>query len=125
MGLVAALAGGTLIWPGTPLDEAWALNRVAHAQLSAARRSVGGLFLLLSAILIGASVGWFKRRLWGWSLTVGIVSTQVVGDSINLVRGEFVRGGIGLTIASVLLVYLLRPKVRTMFHSLSVHATKR
>ncbi len=82
--------------------------------------TVGPLFLLLSATMAIASVGWFKRRFWGWSLAVGIISTQVAGDSINVLRGDFVRGGTGLAIAGVLLLYLLRPKVRTTFHPYSV-----
>jgi hypothetical protein len=113
---MAALAGTTLLWPGTPLDQAWALNKAAHTQLSAAGRSVGGLFLLLSAILIAASVGWFKGRLWGWGLTVGVISTQVVGDFVNLLRGDVLRGGTGLAIAGGLLCYLLRHDVRANFH---------
>jgi hypothetical protein len=112
---MAALAGTTLVWPGTPIDKVWALNRVAHAQLSAAGRLVGGLFLLLSATLLGASVGWFKRRLWGWRLAVGVISTQVVGDVVNLARGDWLRGGVGVMIAGALLLYLLRPDLRTKF----------
>ena len=114
---MAALAGTTLVWPGTLLYKAWALNRVAHTQLSAARRSVGGLFLLLSATLIAASVGWFKRRLWGWGLTVGIISTQVAADFVNLARGDSVRGGTGMVIAGALLFTCCAPKFRATFHS--------
>jgi hypothetical protein len=113
---MAALAGITLVWPGTPLDKAWALNRTAYTQLSTTGRSFGGLFLLLSATLIAASVGWFKRRLWGWGLAVGIISTQIVGDLVNLARGDLLRGGAGVTIAGALLFYLLRPNTRTTFH---------
>ncbi len=113
---MAALAGTTLVWPGTALDKVWALNKAAYRQLSPAGRSIGGLFLLLSVILLTASVGWFKRRLWGWGLAVAIISTQVAGDIVNLFRGDLLRGGTGLTIAGALLFYLLRPHVRTKFH---------
>ena len=113
---MAALAGTTLVWRGTALDKLWALNESAHKQLAPAGRSVGPLFLLLSATLTAAAVGWFKRRLWGWRLAVGIIATQVAGDLVNVVRGDFLRGGTGLTIAGALLFYLLRPKVRATFH---------
>jgi hypothetical protein len=113
---MAVLAGTTLVWRGTALDKVWALNKTAYRQLSPAGRSVGVLFLLLSATLVTAAVGWFKRRLWGWGLAVGIISAQVAGDFVNLVRGDFLGGGTGLTIAGALLFYLLRPKVRTTFH---------
>jgi hypothetical protein len=103
----------------------WALNPTAYRKLAPLGRTVGPLFLLLSATMVIASVGWFKRRFWGWGLAVGIISTQVAGDSINLVRGDFVRGGTGLAIAGALLLYLLRRQVRTTFHSHSVGSTKR
>lgn len=113
---MAALAGTTLVWPGTSLDRVWALNKGAHTQLSSAGRSVGSLFFLLSATLIAAAVGWFKHRLWGWRLAIGIISAQAVGDLFNLVRGDLLRGGMGLTLAGALLLYLLRSNVRTAFH---------
>ena len=113
---MSGLAGTTLVWQGTTLDRMWALNPTAYRKLAPLGGTVGPLFLLLSATMVGASLGWFKRRLWGWGLAVGIISTQVAGDSINLVRGDFVRGGMGFTIAGALLFYLLRSKVRTRFH---------
>lgn len=114
---MAALAGTTLAWRGTVLDRVWILNKAAYRQLSSAGRPVGALFFLLSAILATAAMGWFKRRLWGWGLAVAIISLQVTGDFVNLVRGDFLRGGAGLTIAGALLLYLLQPKVRATFHS--------
>jgi hypothetical protein len=112
---MAALAGSTLAFPGTPLDKLWALNRPAYTQLAPVGRVVGPLFLTLSAALLAAAVGWFKRRLWGWRLTVGIIATQVVGDLVNFARGDLLRGGTGFVIASLLLLYLLRPKVKQSF----------
>ena len=41
---MAALAGTTLLWPGTVLDRVWALNKPAYRQLSPAGSSVGALF---------------------------------------------------------------------------------
>jgi hypothetical protein len=73
------------------------------------------LFLLLSAALTAAAVGWFKGRLWGWRLAVGIFAVQVGGDFLNLMRGDFLRGGTGFAIAGALLFYLLRPTVRASF----------
>jgi hypothetical protein len=64
-----------------------------------------------------ASVGWFKRRFWGWGLAITIISTQIAGDSINPVKGDFVRSGTSLATAGALLLCLLRPTVRTTFHS--------
>jgi hypothetical protein len=71
-----------------------------HRQLSSAGSTVGILFLLLlSTTLVAAGVGWFQRRLWGWRLAVGIFSTQIAGEVVNVARGDFLRGGMGVMIA--------------------------
>jgi hypothetical protein len=114
---MAALVGTTLAWRSTVLDRVWILNKAAYRQLSPAGKSVGALFFLLSATLATAAMGWFTRRPWGWGFAVAIISVQVTGDLVSLVRGDFLRGGAGLPIAGALLLYLLQPKVRNMFHS--------
>jgi hypothetical protein len=114
---MAALAGTTLVWRGTALDRLWALNEPAYIQLSRAGSVVGALFLLvLSAALACTAVDWFKCCLWGWRLAVGIISTQIAGDIVNFLRGDFLRAGTGLAIAGALLFYLFRPGIRGTFH---------
>jgi len=76
---------------------------------------VGILFLLLGVSLITAEIGWFRRRLWGWRLAVAIISTQVLGDVVNCVRGDWLRGGTGVIIAGALLLFLLQPRTRAAF----------
>jgi hypothetical protein len=112
---MASLAATTLLWPGTFLDRVWELNPPVYKQLAPLGGAVGILFLLLGAALVAAGIGWFGRRLWGWKLTVGIIVLQVLGDVVNCVRGDLVRGGIGVVIAGALLLFLLRPKVRAIF----------
>jgi hypothetical protein len=112
---MAALAGTTLVWPGTPLDKVWRLNATAYRQLAPAGSIGGFLFLLLSAALATAAVGWFKRYLWAWRLAVVIIATQVAGDFFNLVRGDFLGGAVGMAIAGALLFYMLCPSVRSAF----------
>jgi len=114
---MAALAGTTLISRGTILDGVWKLDTTGYKQLAALGRSVGILFLLLSGSMAVAGTGWFRRRHWGWSLAVAIIATQVLGDLVNLIRGDFIRGGIGMMIAGALLFYLFSENVKTMFAS--------
>lgn len=87
---IACLEGTTLVWPGTVLDRVWALNPRAYNQLSPLGRSVGIPFLILSLALAVAGLGWFKRRRWGWQLAVVVIATQVLGDFVNVVRGQLV-----------------------------------
>src|ERR1700730_13988607 len=113
--IMASLAATTLLWRGTPLDRLWDLNPMAHKQLAPLGGAVGILFLLLGAALATAGIGWFRRRLWGWRLAVVIIATQVLGDVIHCVRGDLLRGGTGIIIAGVLLLFLLQPKLRATF----------
>jgi hypothetical protein len=113
--MTASLAATTLLWRGTPLDRLWVLNPIAYKQLAPLDGTVGTLFLLLGAALTTAGIGWFRRRLWGWRLTVVIIATQVLGDLVNCVRGDLLGGGIGVVIAGALLLFLLQPKLRATF----------
>jgi hypothetical protein len=113
--IMASLAGTTLTWRGTPLDRLWDLNPMAYKQLAPLGITVGIFFLLLGAALTTAGIGWFRRRVWGWRLAVVIIATQVLGDVVNCVRGDFLRGGTGVIIAGALLMFLLQPKIKATF----------
>ena len=112
---MAALAATTLIVRGTLLDRAWELNPEAYRQLAPLGSNIGVLFLLLSAALTVTGIGWFRRRRWGWILAVVIIGTQVSGDFVNLARGDWLRGGIGVVVAGLLLLYLLSSRIRAAF----------
>ncbi len=113
--IMASLAGTTLVWRGTILDRMWAIDAPAYRRLAPFGKTVGIPFLLLSATLVIAGTAWFGRRLWGWRLTVAIIATEVLGNIVNALMGDVVRGGVGFVIAGALLVYLLRPQVRSAF----------
>src|SRR5277367_4817613 len=72
--LMASLAATTLLWRGTVLDRVWALNPMAYRQLAPLGNAVGTFFLLLAVALATAGIGWFRHRLWGWKLSVVIIS---------------------------------------------------
>jgi hypothetical protein len=114
---MACLAGSTLLWPGTPLDRMWELNSTAYRELAGFGYWIGIPFLLLGIALFAAGVGWFRRRRWGWGLAVGIMAIQAAGDVVNVVRGEWVRGLLGAGVATAILIWLVRPSVRSAFGS--------
>jgi len=113
---MAALAGTTLVWPGTALDRIWLLNPKAHLQLAPSGPGVGLVFLALALALGTAAIGWFQKKRWGWRLATCIIGIQVLGDVVNLMRKDFVRGVPGVVIAGALLVYLYRSTIRGLFN---------
>lgn len=112
---MASLAAITLLWRGTVLDRVWALNPTAYKQLAPVAGTVGILLLLLGVLLTAAGIGWFRCRLWGWRLAVVIIAVQLLGDLVNCFRGDWLRGGAGIVIASALLLFLLQRRTRATF----------
>jgi len=113
---MALVAGTTLVWPGTPLDRIWVLNPTAHLKLTSLGTRIGLAFLILAVALGTAGVGWFQKKRWGWRLAVCIIGIQVLGDLVNLMRGDYLRGVTGVVIAGALLLYLCRPPVKALFN---------
>jgi hypothetical protein len=113
--ITAAYAGITLLQPGTAFDGLWTLNKAGHAQLATLGKPAGIGFLVLSALLCAATVGWFRHRYWGWLLGTTIIAINTVGDLINAARGEWLKGSVAVAIAGLLLFYLTRSEVRSYF----------
>jgi len=90
-------------------------NARAYKELAPVGKTIGIPFLLLGITLAIAGVCWLNRRVWGWRFAVAIIATQVLGDFVNALRGDLVRGLVGFLIASALLVYLLNARVRAAF----------
>jgi hypothetical protein len=112
---MSAYAAVTLLKPGTVLDRLWALNRTGHTQLAALGKSAGLGFFVLSSLMCAAAAGWFRRRYWGWVLGTTIIAINAAGDLINGLRGEWLKGAVGVTIAGLLLIYMTRSGVRNYF----------
>jgi hypothetical protein len=115
--VMGTLAAVTLLWPGTALDRAWRLNPTAHDSLVPLGRMIGVPFLILALALLLAAFGWLGRRRWGWLLGTTIIAVNLIGDLIHVLTGEWVKGGVGVIIAGLLLIYLTRRGVRGYFHA--------
>jgi hypothetical protein len=112
---MAACAGITLLFPTSPLDALWALNKRGHEELSSLGRLGAIPFVILSPTLALAAVGWFRRRRWGWLLGITVIAINMAGDIGQVLFGEGWKGVVGLVIAGLLLVYMTRPSVRNYF----------
>jgi hypothetical protein len=115
--LMTTYAAITLARPGTILDRAWVLNPMAYGQLAPLGKFVALPFVALAATLFAAGVGWFRRRYWGWILGVSLIAMNMIGDLINIFRGELLKGMVGAGVAGLLLVYMTRLRVRNYFRA--------
>jgi hypothetical protein len=112
---MASLAAITLHWRGTALDRLWALNPTAYKQLAPLSRLVGVLFLAIGAALFTGKNRMVPTPPLGMETRGCNHRAQVLGDVVNCVRGDWLRGGIGVVIASTLLLFLLQPRIRATF----------
>src|SRR5450631_176756 len=112
---IAAFAAVTLLKPGTALDRLWVLNKTGHVPLASLGEAAGLGFVVPSALMCAAAVGWFRRRYWGWLLGTTIIAINAADDLINGARGEWLKGAVGVAIAGLLLFYMTRSGVRNYF----------
>lgn len=107
--------GIALLRPGSMLEVIWKLYPARRALLMPYRMWLGPGFLILAIVMVLASVGCFRRRIWGWWLASAIFVINGLSDAGQLLTGHFLEGGIGVAVAGAILFYLSRPKVRGTF----------
>ena len=76
---------------------------------------IGLPFVVLAVALLLAGLGWLKRRYWGWLLGFSIIAFNLAGDVFNSIRGKWFKGVVGITIAGLLLAYMLSIRMRRFF----------
>jgi hypothetical protein len=107
--------GPALLWPGSKLEVIWKLYPSRRAVLMPYRVWLGPGFLILAIVIASASIGCFRRRIWGWWLAVVIFLINGLSDAGQILIGHFLEGGVGIAVAGVILFYLSRPHVRGAF----------
>ena len=112
---MAAYAAVTLFFPGTLLDRLWIFNRPGHIALAALGRVMAVPFSVLSGALFLSAWGWFHRQYWGWLLGVSLIATNLAADFTHALLGDWLRSGVGIIVAGLLLLYMIRPAIRTYF----------
>lgn len=111
-GLLSVFA---LIFPGSFLEAIWRAN--PHAREGFAR--IGGwAVVLMSVVFVAcllAAIGLWRGLLWGYWLTVAMLTVNLVGSVVNVVTGTEPRAIVGIPIVLILLFSLMRNTTREYF----------
>jgi hypothetical protein len=120
--VVIFFAGGALIcllivlalaFPGGPLDSMWRLKPEAQTQFQQMGSGASiALMTLVGAACGVAAIGLLRCREWGRRLAIGILTINLIGDSLNVWLRHDPKTLIGLPIGGFMIVYLLSQKFR-------------
>jgi hypothetical protein len=106
-----------LAYPGPWSQTMWRLKPEAPVEFARLGELAVALMVLVAVACAGAAVGLWTRQRWGHRLAVGILSVNLLGDTLSaVVRGDW-RTLIGLPIGGAMLAYLLSRRVRAWFAS--------
>jgi hypothetical protein len=119
---VVFFAGGALIcllivlalaFPGGSLDSIWLLKSEAQTQF----RQMGTGASIALMTLVGAAcgltaIGLARNAEWGRRLAIGVLTVNLIGDSLNAWLRHDPKTLIGLPTGGLMIVYLLSKKFR-------------
>ena len=104
-----------LAFPGAWSEAMWRLKPDAPAQFASMGPWAIPLMVVVAMACAGAAVGVWKMRRWGYQLAIGILTVNLLGDTLNAVVRHDWRTFVGLPIGGAMLVYLLSHRIRARF----------
>ncbi|HXN47728.1 MAG TPA: DUF2127 domain-containing protein [Bryobacteraceae bacterium] len=112
----AAVAGCSLLFPGTLLDRLWELNKPGEEFFRALGRIAGVPLMILGAAMLAAGLGLLRGRNWAWWFAVVLFAIHIPLDVVaSVVTGDWLRSARGVLIPAVGLYALTRRIVRRYF----------
>jgi hypothetical protein len=115
--LVAFFASGALIclvtmlalaFPGGFLEPIWRLKPEARVEFQKIGSTSVALMAVVGAACGLAAVGLAKNAEWGRRLAIGVLTVNLIGDSMNAFLRHEPRTLIGLPIGGLMILYLLK-----------------
>jgi len=108
--VASGLAAFLLLLPGSPLDALWKVNPRGREGLMALGLWAVLLMLVVCACCATAVLGLWRARRWGLWMAVAVLSTNLIGDTINVFVLHDWRTLIGLPIGGLMIVYLVKSR---------------
>jgi hypothetical protein len=106
--LVVMLA---LVFPGNDLESVWRLKPEARTQFHTIGRGASAVLMAIVATGCGfTAVGLAMNREWGHRLAIGILTINLIGDSLNAFFMRDPKTLIGLPIGGLMILFLVRIK---------------
>ena len=113
--VISGVSGVSLLTPGGMLDPLWRLNPRAEAAFGAMGGWAPVLLGAVCAACATAAIGLWRLRGWGRWVAIGLLVTNLLGDTANAALGTEPQAAAGIPVVIVLLIYLARPAVRAAF----------
>ena len=105
--LVTTLA---LAFPGGLLEAIWRLKPEARLEFQKLGSASMALMAVVGAACGLAAVGLAKNAEWGRRLAIGVLTVNLVGDSLNALLRHDAKTLIGLPIGGLMILYLVKEK---------------
>jgi hypothetical protein len=106
--LVVMLA---LVFPGSDLESMWRLKPEAQTQFQTIGRGASAALMAIVATGCGfAAVGLARNTEWGRRLAIGILTINLIGDSLNALFMRDAKTLMGLPIGGLMILFLVRTK---------------
>ena len=105
--LVTTLA---LAFPGSFLESIWRLKPEAREQFQKIGSASVALMTVVGAACCLAAIGLARNAEWGRRLAIGVLSVNLVGDSLNALFRHDLKTLIGLSIGGLMIWYLLKKR---------------
>jgi hypothetical protein len=98
-----------LVFPGTDLESVWRLKPEAQTQFLTIGRGASAALMATVATGCGfAAVGLARNSEWGHRIAIGILTINLIGDSLNALFMHDAKTLIGLPIGGVMILFLVR-----------------
>jgi hypothetical protein len=106
--LVVMLA---LVFPGSDLESMWRLKPEVQTQFQTIGRGASAALMAIVATGCGfAAVGLARNTEWGRRLAIGILTINLIGDSLNALFMRDAKTLMGLPIGGLMIFFLVRTK---------------